>query len=155
MKGVVAWLRERLELPQVRGLDHDSPELIAVHRELLRTKPFLRALYDEHYRELARCLDGIPEGTVVEIGAGGGFLKKILPDAIATDLAPDAELDRVMSAERLDFPDRSVSAILMLNVFHHLPDPRRFLSEAVRVLKPGGRAVLIEPAHTWLWSRLY
>ena len=150
-----AWLKRALELPEVRGLDHDSPELIRIHGELIQRKPFLRALYREHYRELARCLDGVPEGPIVEIGSGGGFVKQVVPSVVTTDLHSAPHLDRVMSAERLDFPDASVSAILMLNVFHHLPDPRSFLREAVRILKPGGRAILIEPAHTWLWRRLY
>jgi len=150
-----AWLKRALELPEVRGLDRDSPELIRIHRSLIERKPFLRDLYREHYRELRQGIAGAPPGPVVEIGSGGGFLKAVLPEVITTDLHPEPHLDRVMGAERLDFEDAAVSAIVMLNVFHHLPDPRTFLREAARVLKTGGRAVLIEPAHTWLWSRLY
>ena len=150
-----AWLKRKLELPEVCGLDRNSPELVQIHRDVIRRKGFLRALYQEHYRELDRRLDGIPEGPVVEIGSGGGFLKEILPEAITTDLHPEPHLDRVMSADRLDFPDGTVGAVLMLNVFHHVPDPRAFLREVSRVLRPGGRAVLIEPAHTLLWKRLY
>ena len=150
-----AWLKRRLELPEVRGLDHDSPELVRIHRDLIVRKPFLRALYREHYAEIARHLRGVPAGPVVELGSGGGFLKEVVPEAITTDLNPEPHLDRVMSASRLDFPDASLSAIVMLNVFHHLPDPREFLREAERTLRPGGRAILIEPAHTWLWKRLY
>ena len=151
----VAWLKRALELPEVRGLDHDSAELVAIHRDLIQRKPFLRALYREHYRELKRGLEGLPPGPVLELGSGGGFIKDVLPDVVTSDLEPDPRLDRAMAAERLSFAEGSVSAIAMLNVFHHLSDPRAFLREAVRVLKPGGRVVLIEPAHTWLWSRLY
>ncbi len=155
LQRVVDWLKRAFELPEVRGLDHDSPELIRIHDELIRRKPFLRALYREHYRELARRLKDLPEGPVVEIGSGGGFVKEVLPSVLTTDLHPAPHVDRVMSAQKLEFPDGSVSAIVMLNVFHHVPNPRQFLTEAVRVLKPGGRIVLIEPAHTWLWRRLY
>jgi SAM-dependent methyltransferase len=35
--------------------------------------------------------------------------------------------------------------VLLLNVLHHLPDPRAFFRECARVLKPGGRVCLIEP----------
>ncbi len=155
IRKTTTWLMHRLELPEVRGIDHDSPELIEIHRTAIGRKPFLKALYREHYRELSRSLDGIPEGPVVELGSGGGFLKEIMPAVLTTDLFPEPHLERVMSAERLDFPDSSVAAILMLNVFHHLPDPRIFLLEASRALRPGGRVVMIEPAHTWLWKRLY
>jgi len=155
LRSVAGWLKTALELPAVRGLDPDSPELLRVHHELLEQKPFLRSLYRDHYRQLAGFLDGIPRGPIVEIGSGGGFLKEILPAAITTDLHPGPGLDRVMTADRLEFPEASVAAILMLNVFHHLPEPRAFLREAERTLKPGGRAVLIEPAHTWLWKRLF
>jgi SAM-dependent methyltransferase len=91
----------------------------------------------------------------VEIGSGGGFIKEVIPAAITTDLHPDPQIDRIMTAERMPFPDSSVAAVLMLNVFHHLSDPRAFLNEMSRVLKAGGRIVLIEPAHTPLWRRLY
>jgi SAM-dependent methyltransferase len=152
---VATWIRERLELPEVRGLGHDSPNLIRIHHELIQRKPFLRSIYREHYRELGRCVAGCPEGPIIEIGSGGGFIKEVLPETVTTDLHLEPHLDRVMSAERIDFPDQSVAAILMLNVFHHLPDPRAFLREAERALRPGGRIILIEPAHTWLWKRLY
>jgi SAM-dependent methyltransferase len=155
ISGAAAWLKAKLELQEVRGIEHDSPELVRIHRDIIHRKGFLRSLYREHYRELARSLVGIPEGPVIEIGSGGGFIKEVLPDVITTDLTIEPHLDRVMSAEHLDFPDNSLAAILMLNVFHHLPDPRAFLREAVRTLKTGGKAILIEPAHTWLWSRLY
>lgn len=149
------WLKKRLELPEVRGIDRDSPDLIAIHRLTIERKPFLKALYRGHYREFMRFLEGAPEGPVVEIGSGGGFLKEIRADVITTDLHAQHSIDRVMTAEKLDFPDATVAGLVMLNVFHHLPDPRAFLREATRVLRPGGRAVLIEPAHTVLWKRLY
>ena len=149
------WLKRRLELPEVRGLDHDSPELLKIHGDLIRRKPFLRDLYREHYREIARCAAGLPEGPIVELGSGGGFVKEFLPAAVTTDLHDAPHVDRVMSAEHIDYPDASVAAVVMLNVFHHLPDPRVFLREAARVLKDGGRLILVEPAHTPLWRRLY
>ena len=46
-----------------------------------------------------------------------------------------------------------------IDVFHHLPDAQRFLSEAVRCLRPGGRIVMIEPANTvfarWVYTHAH
>ena len=50
-----------------------------------------------------------------------------------------------MSAEALPFGDATVGALVLFDVLHHLPSPRRFFAEAVRVLSPGGRLVMCEP----------
>ena len=54
----------------------------------------------------------------------------------------------VCRGEALPFSDGSVRALYGINVFHHLPSPRDFFRELVRVLGSGGGAVLIEPYHT-------
>jgi SAM-dependent methyltransferase len=151
---LTGWLKRRLELPG-GTCTRDSPELVPAHRDLIFRKPFLRRLYLAHYREFARALRGVPPGAIVELGSGGGFLGDVMPGVVTTDAVAAPFVARRMVAERLEFPDGSLAGILMLNVFHHLPDPRVFLREAVRTLEPGGRVIMIEPAHTWLWSRLY
>jgi hypothetical protein len=123
MRAMAEWLKTRLEMPQVRGLDHDSPELIRIHYDLIKRKPFLRSLYSEHYREFARALEDVPTGPIIEIGSGGGFVKEVIPEAITTDLHPGPHIDRIMSAEQMDFADASVAAVLMLNVFHQSTRP--------------------------------
>jgi SAM-dependent methyltransferase len=50
-----------------------------------------------------------------------------------------------VSAEALPFEDATVGALVMVDVLHHLPAPRRFFAEAGRVLRPGGRIVMCEP----------
>jgi SAM-dependent methyltransferase len=59
----------------------------------------------------------------------------------------------VIDARALPFEDASLRAIVMTNVFHHIPEVELFVSEAQRVLKPGGRIVMVEPWNT-KWSRL-
>src|SRR5262249_43438271 len=46
-------------------------------------------------------------------------------------------------AERLPFPDRSFDAVINLISFHHYPNPANAAAEFRRVLRPGGRLVLV------------
>jgi len=138
--------------PATRGLDLDSPEVTALRREIVKSKPFLKTIYEEWYSLM---IDRIPSGggEVLELGAGGGFLKDLLPDVITSDLFEVPGVDRVVDALQMPFDDQVLKAILMTNVFHHIPDVARFISEAERTLRPGGRIVMIEPWNT-PWSRL-
>lgn len=56
---------------------------------------------------------------------------------------------RVMDACELDFPDASFDAVYSFDVFEHLDRPEKAAEEIVRVLKPGGAAVLIFVHGTW------
>ena len=47
------------------------------------------------------------------------------------------------------------AGVVMLDVLHHLERPIEFLQEASRVLRPGGRLAMIEPAMTTLARRFY
>src|SRR5581483_7826543 len=56
-------------------------------------------------------------------------------------------------AEALPVADRSVDAVVMLDVLEHVPDPHAALVEAHRVLRPGGMIVLSVP-HCGLLARI-
>ncbi len=143
---IAAWLRDRLAHPLARGLDLDSPEATIVHTRLIREKPFLRKLYEHYFDEYDAVVRRAPKGgAVLEIGSGGGFYRDDRPGVLSLDLRPAADVDVVGSALALPFRDGTLSAILMLNVLHHLPDPAEFFRECQRVLRPGGRVCLIEP----------
>jgi SAM-dependent methyltransferase len=49
----------------------------------------------------------------------------------------------------------SIKCIYAINVFHHLPNPEKFLDELCRVLKVGGGAILIEPHNGFFSSVLH
>lgn len=137
--------------PLTRGLDLDAPETTALRREIILSKPFLRSVYLEWYGTIAAA---IPEGhgAVLEIGAGGGFMDSRISDLWRSEVFPVPGIDLVANAQELPFASHTLKAIVMTNVFHHLPDVEVFLSEAERTLRPGGRVIMIEPWNT-SWSR--
>ncbi len=137
--------------PATRGLDLDDPMTTAIRRQVVRAKPFLSAIYDEWYSLMIGRLPDV-QGSLLELGAGGGFLKERLADVITSEVFPVPGIDRVVDAREIPFDDASLRAILMTNVFHHIPNVAMFLTEAERTLVSGGRIIMIEPWNTG-WSR--
>jgi SAM-dependent methyltransferase len=145
-------LRYLLTQPEVRGVDLDAPGTVDLHRSLARGKPFLRSIYNEWYTWLAAALpEG--EGRVLELGSGGGFLRDLLAETIASDVVPSAHVDVTLDGQALPFGEDALRGIAMTNVLHHLPDVRLFLEEAGRCVRPGGVVAMIEPWYT-PWARL-
>ena len=59
--------------------------------------------------------------------------------------------------ERVPLPDASVDVALLSQALHHAADPAVALAEAVRVLRPGGRALLLDLRphdQSWVKDRL-
>ena len=59
-----------------------------------------------------------------------------------------------MDACDLPLFDETIDVIWAFAVAHHMPDLDRFLAEAARVLRPGGRCVLMDNAYSPLWQWL-
>jgi SAM-dependent methyltransferase len=143
-------LQRLLALPELAGVDVDGPDRLAVHAAVLARKPMLAAVFRECH-ELMMKLDrrtfGYTPGKRIELGAGVAPVSSTFPDVLATDVVPAPGLDAVLDAQDMDLSDGSVRALYGQNCFHHFPEPLRFLTEAERVLAPGGGVVLIEPYH--------
>ena len=118
----------------------------------------LARLRDELLREA--------RGRVLEIGVGTGLnASHYPPEAAVLGIEPDASMRRRAQrrsgpklqvrdgdAQHLDLPDASFDTVVGTLVFCSIPDVDAALAEAVRVLKPGGRLLLLEhvrPAGAW------
>lgn len=146
-----SFLGRLLAHPLTASLDLDDPATTQLRRQIIASKPFLRAIYDEWYTLLASALPSGP-GEVLELGAGAGYCAQFIPGLITSDIFPYPGVRMVLNAAQLPLASNSLRAILMTNVFHHLPQVRGFFVEAARCLKPGGKILMIEP---WVtpWSR--
>ena len=146
-----AFLRRWLAHPLTASLSVDDPATTELRKQIILSKPILKAIYDEWYEMLARELPS-GEGKVLELGSGGGYCGRFIPEVITSEAFACSGVQLVADAQRLPFGDRSLRAILMTNVLHHMPDVRSFFAEASRCLCLGGKILMIEP---WLtpWSR--
>ncbi len=145
-------LRKLLVHPLTRELDIDSPETTEIRKRILQEKPFLRKIYHCWYQKLAGSAPEQP-GVILELGSGAGFFCEYLPGLVTSEVFFCRNVKTVLDGQRLPFKDESLNAIMMVDVFHHLPEPRCFLGEATRCVKKGGRISMIEPWHT-RWSAL-
>lgn len=61
---------------------------------------------------------------------------------------------RVLNADASSYPlrDGSVDLIVMVDVLEHIKDEKKALSEAKRILRPGGHLLLSVPAFQSLWG---
>src|ERR687883_951599 len=81
--------------------------------------------------------------------AGADYTGVDLTDAAVSLARRNFELQnlagevRTADAENLDFPDASFDLVYSHGVLHHTPDTERAVREVHRVLKPGGRAVVM------------
>lgn len=100
--------------------------------------------------------------TVLDIATGGGHVSKALAPHVksvfSTDLTEKmlentaSHLDPVFEnisyviadAEELPFLSNRFDAAVCRIAPHHFPDPGKFIKEAARILKPGGKFVLID-----------
>lgn len=146
-----ALLRRLLGHPLTASLDLDDPATTELRKQIILSKPFLKAIYDEWYTILVR---GLPsgEGHVLELGSGAGYMARFLPELITSEVFYCSGVRLVADGRRLPFAEGSLRGILMTNVLHHIPNVREFFREALRCLRPGGKILMIEP---WVtpWSR--
>ena len=115
-------------------------------------KPTLRAIYDDLYQKIENVA---LTGDTLEIGGGIGNLQIGGGRVIKSDIQHSVGVDVVADAQNLPFENKVFSNIVLFDVLHHLQCPLLFFAEAQRVLKPGGRVIMMEPGITPISKLLY
>lgn len=138
--------------PLTRGHDLDAPQTTLIRRQVIQQNRFLRQIYQEWYTHICQALPP-GNGPVLELGSGAGFLSDYLQELITTEIFPCDGVRAIVDGHKLPFATNSLRAIVMTDVFHHLPDVSCFLEEANRCIRPGGKIIMIEPWVT-TWSRV-
>lgn len=133
-----------------------SAEMAAKQEQMARTKDMVR-----QRAEILHLLSPGPREVILEIGSGNGILVRELIEAVgpegrvvgldaseaildmARHLCPDGEF-LLGDAQKLPFEDEAFDAVVTAQVFCFLDDVDRAIAEAYRVLKPGGRLVVLD-----------
>ena len=135
----------------------DSIHINKIFKNIIENNILLYQFYLDCYKIFKKNLstkDNL-QLKILEIGSGPGFIKKIIPKTITSEIILMEDIDIQLDATNLNFDSNSLDAILLLNVFHHISDPEKFLLECKRVLKKNGKILMIEPANTWFSRIIY
>jgi ubiquinone/menaquinone biosynthesis C-methylase UbiE len=93
-------------------------------------------------------------------GEGEVHVIDVLPiqlENLKSKLGPDAPVrTATMDAAALEFPNSSFDRAVLFFLLHEMPDNwrRRTLAETLRVVRPGGRIVIVEYARPSRWNPL-
>jgi len=102
-----------------------------------------------------------PDAVVGDLGCGTGQVAAALAPWVKRVVAIDGSTDMLAAArdrladlqnvgvkagnlEALPVPDDDLDVALISLVLHHVPDPGRALTEVARVVKPGGRVLVVD-----------
>ena len=115
------------------------------NRSVYKNKSLLKCIYNDYYNQIHEQIKINNKYPNLEIGSGGGNIKKVIPNCITTDQFIDDKIDRVENVYNLSYENNSISNIILLDVFHHLRFPKLAINEMNRVLINEGRIIMIEP----------
>jgi demethylmenaquinone methyltransferase/2-methoxy-6-polyprenyl-1,4-benzoquinol methylase len=117
---------------------------------------------------MVKKLDLFSGARVLDVAAGTGEVTRLLQrqgyEVFSLDLSPEmlgraAEQGAVAAlarAEELPFPDQTFEAVTFTYLLRYVEDPQKCMRELSRVIRPGGRAGMVEfgrPRKLWgaLW----
>ena len=167
------WPLIREQVASTAGADRDEARLASVlERRRSKSAEFFSSASGQwdhlradlfgsafHLHALLGLLD--PAWRVADLGCGTGQLTALVAPHVRQVIGVDGSADMLHEARRrfdrqsnvdlrlgtleaLPIDDGQVDIVLMALVLHHLPDPGRALKEAARVLRRGGRVLIID-----------
>lgn len=121
-----------------------------------RAYTFLQPDKKSHSKKVMHLLVPQKDDRMLEIGCGRGYtvkrMQRFVPETIGIDVN-EAAIQRgvthglyKMDAQALAFSDETFDKIYSFHTIEHIPDITGALKEIERVLKPGGKALLVYPA---------
>ena len=130
----------------------------ATFRRLDRWASRLLKLDAERRRHAAAYLDDTPPGTLLDVGCGTGAYAAAMqargwtvrgsefdPQAARTARTRHGIEVDLGELAAIAYPDRAFDAITVRHVLEHVQEPIGFLAECWRILRPGGRLVIVTP----------
>lgn len=116
------------------------------------------------FDQLGRLYGARTNLNILDVGCGTGLNMKYLAQygavtgadlsSMALSFCRQRGHTRLINApiEHLPLADNAFDLVTALDIIEHLDDDVAGLREIARVLKPGGRAVILVPAYKFLWS---
>ena len=125
-------------------LDHKKIDY--KNRKIYQNKDLIKIIYNNYYKNIKKNIYLSDKKKILELGSGGGNIKKIIKECITSDQFKNKNIDRIENIYKINFKKNSISNIILIDVFHHLQFPSLALKEIHKVLIKNGRIIMIEPA---------
>jgi hypothetical protein len=124
----------------------DHKKIDCKNRRVYQNKKLIKIIYNNYYKKIKKNIYISNNRKILELGSGGGNIKKIIKECITSDQFKNKNIDRVENIYKINFKKNSISNIILIDVFHHLQFPSLALKEIHRVLIKNGRIIMVEPA---------
>ena len=124
----------------------DHKKIDSKNRKVYQNKDLIKIIYNNYYKNIKKNICISNKKKILELGSGGGNIKKIISKCITSDQFKKENIDRIENIYKINFKKNSISNIILIDVFHHLQFPSLALKEIHRVLIKNGRIIMMEPA---------
>jgi SAM-dependent methyltransferase len=133
----------------------DHKKIDSKNRKTYQNKDLIKIIYNNYYKKIKENIYTSNKKKILELGSGGGNIKKVIQNCITSDQFKNENIDRIENIYNINFKKNSISNIILIDVFHHLQFPGFALKEIHRVLIKNGRIIMVEPAMGFIPRTIY